>query len=313
MSTSQHTPHTLHQHAIPYIFFGSATLSVHVLNTLAEKKLLPAAIITTPDKPRGRNLILTPNDVKTWALKAGIPVYTPEKLNEDFIKELETITTNTKSNVYVVAAYGKIIPAKILDIPKRHILNIHPSLLPQYRGASPLPTAILEDTKKTGITIMRIDAEMDHGPIVAQEAVDIASEWPTYEVFEKMMAERGALLLANILPQWVDGTIQEIPQDHTKATYTRKITKEDGLVDLADIMHLSRLSKEAQYTLFRKIQAYHEWPTTYFFIEKRSQKIRVKITKATWSEKAVDGKHLSIERVIPEGKNEMDFSKLALQ
>ena len=267
-------------------YFGSSRLSVIVLDELLKFDLKPGLIVTTPDKPQGRKLEIKPNIVKEWAIAHNIP----------FITDLKEIPKEN-NELFIVASYGKIIPNEIIELPKHKTLNIHPSLLPQYRGASPLPTAILEDTKLTGVTIMQLDREMDHGPIVAQKRVEILS-WPTYEEFEEMMAIVGARLLVNIMPDWIDGKIKPIEQDHSKATYTKKIVKEDALVDLNDA---------DQYKIFRKIQAYHEWPVAYFFIEHGGKQIRVKITEAEF-EKAEDGAgKLTIKKVIPEGKKEMTF------
>jgi methionyl-tRNA formyltransferase len=145
---------------------------------------------------------------------------------------------------------------------------------------------------------MRIDAEMDHGPILAQKNITV-SEWPTYEVFEEMMAREGGKMLAEALPGWIAGTIHEVEQDHGAATYTKKIKKEDGEVVLDP-----NASTEDQYAIFRKIQAFHEWPTAFFFTEKNGVKIRVKITRASFS-----GGKLVIEKIIPEGKPEISFDR----
>ncbi len=273
--------------SIRFAFFGSSHFSVIVLDELERAGFLPACVITTPDKPQGRKLIITPNPVKTWALEKKIPVYDPAKLDDELISNLK----QESCDLFVVASYGKIIPAAIIDIPPHKTLNIHPSLLPIYRGASPLQSAILNDTTITGVTIMRIDEKMDHGPILAQKTI-IVDTWPTYEVFETMMATEGAGLLASIMPDWVHGKIAEIEQDHTKATYTKKISKEDALIDLSADPYLN----------FRKIQAYHEWPQAFFFITHHDKQLRIKITSASFK----DGV-LTIEKVIPEGSKEISY------
>ena len=271
-----------------FTFFGSSRLSVIVLDEMEKLGYIPACIVTTPDKPKGRKLIVTPNDVKLWGQKRNIRVYDPAKLSEStFIEALRKENTH----VFIVASFGKIIPKAVSDIPPRTTLNIHPSLLPIYRGPSPLPTVMLDDTKDTGITIIELDEEMDHGPILAQKNIHV-NEWPTYEVFEEDMARQGTQLLVEIMPKWMAGIIKAIPQDHNKATYTKKITKEEALINL----------QADPYTNFRKIQAYHEWPQAYFFVQRGEQSVRVKITQASFE----DGK-LIIEKVIPEGKREMRY------
>jgi methionyl-tRNA formyltransferase len=276
-----------------FAFFGSSRLSVIVLNQLFDLGLIPQFVVTTPDKPVGRKQIITPNVVKQWAVAKKIPVYDPVKLDLNFTKQLrEKFDDQNIPQVFLVASFGKIIPTEIIDIPKNKTLNIHPSLLPQYRGPSPLPTAILEDTKNTGVSIMVVDEEMDHGPVIAQKEITV-DEWPIYEDFEKYMAKEGAKLFVEILPDWIEGKIEPKEQDHSKASYTKKIAKEDAEIDLS----------ADPYTNFRKIQAYHEWPQAFFFIERKGKKIRIKIIDACYK----DG-ILTIQKVIPEGGKEMSYA-----
>jgi methionyl-tRNA formyltransferase len=180
---------------------------------------------------------------------------------------------------------------------------------------------MLEDTKDTGVTIMKLDQEMDHGPIVAQEEIDLSADfpdWPIYEDFEGFMARKGAQLLAKTMPDWISGKIVPIEQDHSKATYTHKIIKEDGLIDISDLT--PDTPYERAYGAFRKIQAFHQWPQAYFFIEKKddkgdgssSRQMRVKITQASFrNEPAPTMGKLIIEKVIPEGKKEMAYADFA--
>ena len=273
---------------IRFIFFGSSPFSVYILEELLRAGFSPTSIVTTRDKPRGRGLTLSPTVVKEWANKKNIKVHTPDKLDHSLAELLKL----ENSQIFLVASYGKIIPQIILDIPIHKTLNVHPSLLPLYRGSSPLQTTIIDNAKDTGVTIIRLNEKMDEGPIVAQEKITI-SEWPIYEVLEEKTARIGGILLAKVLPEWVAGNIMEIPQDHSRATYTKKISKSDGLIDI----------KADPYVNFRKIQAYHHWPNAYFFADDNSsKKIRVKITKAAFRDGA-----LRIERVIPEGRREMDY------
>ena len=295
-----------------FTFFGSSGFSLIELETLG---LVPTYVVTTSDKPQGRKMIITPTPVKSWAVSRKIPVYDPEKLDSSIVEKLRA---NKDVDMYLVASYGKMIPQEILDIPKHKVLNIHPSLLPRFRGASPLQSAILEDVKDTGVSIMVIDADMDHGPIVAQEKIHI-DVWPHYGAFKELMAKAGAQLFAKVLPEWITGNMKASEQDHGLATFTKKIKKEDGLIDLSVIdstrsEELGAVDQNAQYLAFRKIQALHEWPHAYFFIEHSGKKIRVKITKASWDTSSdttsIDKKnkpHLIIEKVIPEGSREMSY------
>lgn len=310
--------------AIPYVFFGSATFSLYVLDELEKAGSMPSIIVTVPDKPVGRGLVMTPNAVKVWANDHNIPVLDPAKLDATFIENVQKkIGESGKIPCCIVAAYGKIIPQAVLDIPSHGMLNIHPSLLPRYRGATPIQSAMLDDVKNTGVTIMRVDTHMDHGPIVAQKAITV-NEWPTYEVFEETLAREGGRLLTAILPDWIAGKVVEKEQNHAAATSTKKVVKEDGLITLdmeafacagnSVIADPAIIFPETQYEIFRKIQAYHVWPTVYFFLKSNGgktardknsndKKIRVKITSAEWHDN-----HLVIKKVIPEGKKETDFA-----
>lgn len=276
---------------IKIAFFGTPELAVFVLEELNRAGFTPEIIVTAPDRPKGRGLELSPPPVKVWAQKNNISIIQPEKLDSDFPRQL----SNVNCQLFVVAAYGKIIPKEILKLPTRGTLNIHPSLLPEFRGSSPIESAILSGKEKTGVSIMVLDEEMDHGPIVAQKEIPLGHTIGKNELSEKLF-RLGGQMLSEIIPKWVSGKIKAMPQDENKATYTRKISKEDGLIDLAGDPILN----------FRKIRAYQGWPGTYFFADKNGAKIRVVIKEAELK----DGK-LVMKKVVPEGKREMDYEIFA--
>jgi methionyl-tRNA formyltransferase len=274
------------------IFFGTSEYAVMVLDLLVERGYRPVLVVTTPDKPSGKGLKLNPPPVKVAAEKYDLDLIQPEKLRDpDFISLLND---EIKPDLSIVVAYGKIIPQEIIDLPKHKTLNLHASLLPRLRGASPIETAILTDEKQTGVTIMQIDSEMDHGPIIIQKEVVVEPWPPTAPELGKALVGHGAELLVNLIPQWIKGELKVIEQDHALATYTNKISKADGEINLND----------DPYKNYLKMQAFAEWPKTFFFVEKKGVKIRVIIKKAEFK----DGK-LNILRVVPEGKNEMDYSE----
>ncbi|MDO8572963.1 MAG: methionyl-tRNA formyltransferase [bacterium] len=273
------------------VFWGTSSFSIGVLEALKENGFIPDLIVTAPDKPRGRKLIVTPPPVKIWAQENKIPFIQPEILNDSFIADFKNFTNLMNLKLAVVASYGKIIPKSILDIPKHGTLNIHPSLLPKLRGASPIQSAILTEDK-TGVTIMLIDEKMDHGPIVAQKEITISPWPPKASVLEPMLAHEGGKLLAEIIPGWVSKKITAREQEHDIATYTKKFTKEDGLIDLTGDPMMN----------FRKIQAFDVWPKAYFFTERHGKKIRVTIIDAELVEEK-----LVIKKVLPEGKREMQY------
>jgi len=271
-------------------FFGTSDFSVKCLETMATLGTIPSLIICGEDKPQGRNLVVTPPPAKVWAQAHNIKTLQPKSLKTDeFVAEL----SKEKWDVFVVASYGKLIPKNILEMPKGKTINIHPSLLPKLRGASPLPSAILTEDK-TGVTIMLLDEEMDHGPIIAQKEVSFENWPPRIETLKNTLAEEGANLLISILPKWLSGEIKATEQEHTKATYTKKIQKSDGRIDLSD-NHLEN---------WKKIQAYTPWPSAYFFVTHKDKEIRVIIKDATFS-----NNELKISRVLPEGRREMSWQE----
>ena len=282
-----------------FIFFGTDDFSVIVLNELEKNGFIPSVLVTVPDKPKGRKLVLTPPETKVWADKRNILVLQPEKLNDEFVETLKKAgalraPAESQTNpwdLFIAVSYGLIIPKKVLDIPTHGTLNVHPSLLPLYRGASPIESAMLDDRKETGVTIMKMDAKMDHGPILSQEIVSY-DKWPTKEIVRNELAQKGGEALSKIIPMWLSGEILEQEQDHLSATYTKKIVKADGEIFLDDL----------PYKNFLKIQAYNPWPGAFFFVKHGDKKTRVKITSAKFE----DNK-LIIERVIPEGKKEMSY------
>lgn len=270
-------------------FFGTPEYSVMTLQALKQAGFEIAFIVTMPDRPKGRKMILTPPPAKVWGLSHEIPIFQPEKLrDETFIETLKKYNCD----VFVVIAYGKIIPESILNIPKYKCLNIHGSLLPKFRGSCPIETAILNDESVTGVTIIHMDGEMDHGPIVAKKEVTVTPWPPQADVLGKAIVNTGNELLISILPNWVAGNIKEVEQDHSQASFTKMIQKEDGLIDLSS----------DPYKNYLKIQAYHGWPSAFFFTEENGVKTRIKITEASFE----DGK-LIIEKVIPEGKTEINY------
>jgi len=268
-------------------FFGNSDFSRIILEHLAKSGIMPELVVTTPDKPVGRKMTLTPTPTKVWAEDHSVEYIESAKLkDEDFLQKIKGY------DLFIVASYGKIIPKVLIDMPKYKVLNVHPSLLPKYRGPSPLQEQILHDEKDVGVSIMLIDEEIDHGAIVAQKKADIAG-WPVgFNALSEILGKTGAKLLADILPDWIQGKIQAKEQDHAKATFTKKVEKSDGLLDL---------SGDA-YRNYLKILAYEDWPGTYFEVEKNGKKMRVIVKKASYANGA-----LTILRVLPEGKKEMDY------
>jgi methionyl-tRNA formyltransferase len=279
----------------PFVFFGTPDIAVASLNTLFQAGFVPHTIVTAPDAPQGRGMVLTPPPAKVWALEHAIPVLQPKKLSDpDIVSALQA----SPSDFFVVVAYGKIIPQSILDIPRLGTLNMHPSLLPRHRGPSPIESQILHEQNPSGVgvSIMLLDEKMDHGPVLAQKTIaNTVTQWPMpTHTLRPLLAEVGATLLTETLTSYSDGKATPVPQDDTQATYCKIIQKEDALIHLAD----------DAYTNYKKILAYDVWPRAFFFAEKNGKHVRVVITSVRF-----ENNTLNIERVIPEGKREMTYKE----
>lgn len=275
---------------IRFAFFGTSHIAVYVLDALEAAGYLPVFVVTMPDKPHGRSMKVAPSAVKEWALTHSIEVFQPEDLQHSHILK----NMRMSLDVAIVCDYGKIIPKELIEIPRRGFLNVHPSLLPRLRGASPIRSAILNDENPTGVTVIQLDDKMDHGPIVAQKKITVQN-WPVKNSeLEKVLLTEGGALLAQVLPHWIAGEIEAREQNHDVATYCEKIEKEDGLLDLS----------ANPYKNLLKIRAYEGWPGTYAFFERNGKNMRVKITDAH-----IESDLLVIDRVIPEGKREMDYEE----
>ena len=277
-----------------FAFFGTPEFVTHALDALESRGLVPALVITAPDKPRGRHHELSPTPVKAWALERGIDVLTPPTLKDE---QLMAELRNTDWDFFLVAAYAKFLSNTMLAIPRLGSLNIHPSLLPKYRGPSPFISAILADDRHTGVSIMQMGEVMDGGPIVAQATVEIeeadpddtGAGWPLRSsVLSELLFTEGGNLLAETLPFLMQGEITPEVQDESKATFTKKFTDADALVDLQDDPRQNYL----------KIKAFDTGPRAYMMVNNK----RVIITDAEFRDE-----QLKITRVIPEGKKEMDY------
>ncbi len=217
------------------------------------------ACFTQPDKPVGRKMKLTPTPVKVTAAKYGIPVFQPNRLrDEEVVRQIKSL----QPDLIITAAYGKILPASVLEIPEYGCLNVHGSVLPGYRGAAPIQWAILKGERETGVTIMRMDEGMDTGPVLSGAVCPIGHDENAPEL-TKRLAELGAELLVNTIPGYLDGTILLIPQDHERATYAPPITREQGRIDWTD----------SAESIHNRIRALVEWPGAYTGYKGKRMKI----------------------------------------
>lgn len=271
-----------------FVYFGTPYVARDTLKTLVDSGYTPSLIVTSPDTRKGRGMELTPSDTKAWALEQGLPVYSPEKLDAEAFQKI----TEIGADYAIVVAYGYILPKKLIESFPLGVLNIHYSLLPKYRGASPVEGALLNGESVTGVAIQRMTYELDAGDILALKEVSIEPNETTKELRPRLI-EIGAQLLVATLPSFEAGTATFTPQDHSQATTSGKIAKSEGELSLQG---------DAQ-TNWNKYRAYAESPGTYFFAEKHGKKVRVKIKSAEYK----NGVFTPL-RVVPEGKKEMNYS-----
>lgn len=242
------------------VFMGTPDFAVPSLQALAETgNYNIVSVVTQPDKPAGRGRELRPSDVKKAAQELDLPVWTPETLKrDDAVERLRAISPD----VGVVAAYGEILRPNVLDIPRKGFLNVHASLLPKYRGAAPIPAAILNGDDTAGVTIMLMDEGMDTGPILAQRSIPVRPDETGGSLFERL-SELGAELLLETLPRWLENDITPRAQDDDNATVTRMLKKEDGRIDWS----------APAVQLERQIRAYTPWPGSFTTWDNKRLKI----------------------------------------
>jgi methionyl-tRNA formyltransferase len=282
------------------IFMGSAELSCASLERLSgEPQFRVAAAVTQPDKPKGRDLKSQPPPVKVLAQKLNLPILQPPKArDENFISQLRAL----QPNLIVVVAYGHILPPAILDLPQFGCLNVHTSLLPKYRGAAPIQWAIANGETGTGVTIMKMDAGMDTGGILAQKSTPILPQDDSATLHHSL-ALLGAELLMETIPGYVAGKILPAPQPDN-ASYAPKIKKEDGHIDW-------NLSAQ---TIFNRLRAFMPWPGAFTFLKSEPKSSLLKIWKAEIVEKSGEpGEILSANQhglIIACGKDALNILEL---
>jgi methionyl-tRNA formyltransferase len=239
--------------ALRLVFMGTAKLSCTILQALVDSPELDVvAVVTQPDRPKGRQLRLQASPVKELALQLKLPLLQPERArDEHFLKELPQIGPE----LMAVAAYGQILPQALLDIPQFGCLNVHTSLLPKYRGAAPIQWAILNDERKTGVTIMKMDAGLDTGPMLGQAETTIDPQ-DTSETLHERLAHMGADLLCQTIPKYVAGKIQPCPQPTEGVCYAPRIKKEDGHMDWS----------QPARALWNRVRGLLPWPGAFTFL-----------------------------------------------
>ncbi|MDO5015658.1 MAG: methionyl-tRNA formyltransferase [Eubacteriales bacterium] len=241
------------------LYFGSPEFSLPPLRLLHEQGYKLVGVVTQPDRPVGRKQVLTPTPTKALAEDLGLNVYQWAKLNEDGVREeLEAL----KPDLIVTSAYGNLLPKWLLDLPTFGPLNIHPSLLPNWRGASPIASSLLAGDRETALSIIKMGVGLDDGDIVASCRYPISDE-EDQESLSRELAELSAELLLAILPYWYAGELKLTKQSEAEATYAKKLTREDGLLDF---QHSARAN-------FNRVRALYPWPGAYTYYDGKRYKV----------------------------------------
>ena len=277
----------------PIVFFGTEDFSLYSLRALVEAGFNIAAVITKPDSRRGRSNKLIQPAVKQFASQHHIPVWQPNRL-KDIISDIKNITPQPTG---VLVSYGKIIPQTIIDLFQPGIINVHPSLLPKYRGPSPIESAIANRDKITGVTIMQLEQAMDAGPIYHQETYPLDFTETQPELYQTL-GQLGAKLLTQKLPDIISGILQPTPQDGSRATYCSLLSKDDSRLDPQQLTADQVEAKIRAHLTYRrsrlKIGQYDLIITKACITQKPETPLDIKCT---------DGKYLSIDELIaPSGK-----------
>lgn len=261
------------------VFMGTPDFAVPVLRRLISEGYEIAAVVTQPDRPRGRKKVLTPPPVKVEAEKHGIAVVQPDKIREP--QQLEKVLTY-KPDMVITAAFGQILPKALLEAPKYGCINVHASLLPEYRGGAPIHHAIIDGKRETGVTIMYMAEKLDAGDILTQTAVSIEEEDNVGTLHDKL-SEAGAELLSETLPKLIAGEIEPVQQDDSKATFAPNIKREDERIDWA----------QGGTAIYNRIRGLDPWPGAYTYYNGQILKIWG-AKKATSTEKVLPGTVINI-------------------
>ncbi len=272
-----------------FVFFGTPDFAEIVLRKMIEGECKPDLVICNPDRPFGRKKIITPPPTKVLAKEYKIEVWQLEKLDaESFAKKVDGV------DFAVVAAYAKIIPQSIVDYPRLGTIGVHPSLLPKYRGASPIQTVILEGEKETGVSLYSMDAKVDHGPILAQRKTIIGPH-ENYLQLEKRLAEMGGDLLAETLADFSSGKIKVKVQDESEATLTKKFVTQDAFIDFENLEAAQAGDKEKSMEIPRKVRAFVFEPGAWTTINKK----RVRILETDIVDKKLKLRKIQVEGEKP--------------
>jgi methionyl-tRNA formyltransferase len=267
-----------------FVYFGSFHLSADILSGLVQAGIMPSHVICSPDRPAGRKKVLTAPAVKTQIANGKWPI---EILQPESPLAIRDTLLALNADFFVVMGYPQIIPQSILEIPRLGTIGVHPSLLPKYRGASPIQSVLLAGETETGVTLYQMDAKMDHGMLLAANRLTLTAD-ETNAGLEKKLSKIAAQLLIETLPKFFEGKITPVEQDHSQATFTKKFTTAEGQVDMV---------KDSPESIYRKIKAFNPEPSVWTMNFPGREGVRVKLLEADLKESA-----LHITMIQPESK-----------
>ncbi|HEY4496646.1 MAG TPA: methionyl-tRNA formyltransferase [Candidatus Paceibacterota bacterium] len=258
-----------------YIFFGSPRFAEIVLDKLITNGFIPTALVCNPDRPVGRKKIITPPATKQLVERLitidkqsiNVEILQPETIDQSFLNRLRQL----KADFFIVAAYAKILPKELLDIPFRGVIGVHPSLLPKYRGSSPIQSVLLSGKEETGVSLYLMDEKMDHGPVLKTDNLEIKNQ--NYLELEKDLAWLGGDMLVEMLPRFIRGEITPIPQNESEATYTHKFNTEDALIDLGDLKIAESGDVDKTVKILGMIKAFNPEPGAYIILDGKRIKL----------------------------------------
>ncbi|MEO5928264.1 MAG: methionyl-tRNA formyltransferase [Patescibacteria group bacterium] len=254
------------------LFLGTSEFAIPSFKALAsDPRFSIIGVVTQPDRPVGRHAVLTPPPIKTVAQELGLPIFQPETIKElETNSDFQSLIAN-RPDVFVVVSYGKILPQRFLDLPTQGCVNVHGSLLPRWRGAAPIQAAIASGDKKSGVTVMQLDADLDHGAILGAAEEPITKD-DTGATLHDRLAELGGEILPDILAGYLNSSITPVEQDHSQATFCKTMSRDDGKIDW---------NKSAE-EIERMVRGYTPWPGTWTEFEGKRLKIHsVRIGPAT--------------------------------
>lgn len=264
------------------VFFGTPTFAVPTLEGLLRSRHPVVGVVTQPDRPRGRGQVVRSSPIKALALVHDVPVWQPDKLKDDAFLAL---ARSVEPDLGVVAAYGKLLPDVLLTIPRLGLINVHASLLPRYRGASPIQRAVLAGDAETGVTIMRVVSALDAGASLAQRRHPIGPEDTSGDV-EQALATLGASLLCETVDRLAAGAVEEAAQDDTQATYAPRLRKDEGLIDWS----------RPALAVHNHVRAMQPWPGAFSFLH--GQRLMMRRTRPAAPTDAAPGTIVEADRDV---------------